>query len=298
MKRALRYLGTAAALASVGFLLVQCVRYAGDLRSLELGWAAALAALLTLALMTAGTVLYAIAWRNLLRAGRVEIPVRTAYLVQARSAIAKYLPGNVFQYLGRVALGKAHGIPAEAVIVSTAAETLFVLFGAAALGSFSLLRLAVARPPAWLLPAAVAFAGAATVVLLVGRWRRAALAWAAANASYFSPRRAGPVVLVTIVELGTIGAGIALLHHTLWPLAPQPGWFEFASAFSAAWLAGFIVPGAPGGLGVREFALYSLLGPQLGAGPAAQLFLFTRLLSTAADGLAFALTFPSREQVA
>ena len=34
-----------------------------------------------------------------------------------------------------------------------------------------------------------------------------------------------------------------------------------AGAYSLAWLAGFVIPGAPGGLGVREFVLYALISP-------------------------------------
>jgi uncharacterized membrane protein YbhN (UPF0104 family) len=295
--RFVRHLGTAVALASLAFLLLQGYRYAGDLRTLHVGATSVAAALLTLSVMTTGTVVTAAAWRNLLVAGGVRIPFSTAYVIQARSAIAKYLPGNVFQYLSRVALGRAYGVPVEAIVVSTAAETVFVVGGALLLGSWSLARLAVVGPPAWVRPAAATAVLAVLILLGVPRWRRAIRPWLAAHAGYLSPGRAGFVALAAVVELGAVGASLAVLRAALWPEAPHVGWFPFASAFAAAWTAGFVVPGAPGGIGVREFVLYALLGDRLGSGPAAQLFLLARLLSTCADGLAFALSYlaPQRQ---
>jgi uncharacterized membrane protein YbhN (UPF0104 family) len=57
--------------------------------------------------------------------------------------------------------------------------------------------------------------------------------------------------------------------------------------FASAWTAGYLLPGAPGGLGVREAVSIALLTPILGAGTAVALSITMRLSTTLGDGLAF-----------
>jgi hypothetical protein len=65
--------------------------------------------------------------------------------------------------------------------------------------------------------------------------------------------------------------------------------FLFTGLFAIAWLSGFITPGAPAGLGVREFLLALLLRPFLGEAVAINLTLLVRFLHVLADGLAFTM---------
>ena len=54
-----------------------------------------------------------------------------------------------------------------------------------------------------------------------------------------------------------------------------------------AWTAGFLVPGSPGGLGVREAVMIKLMGPAIGLETALGVALVMRLCSMGADALAF-----------
>jgi hypothetical protein len=56
------------------------------------------------------------------------------------------------------------------------------------------------------------------------------------------------------------------------------------ATYAFAWAAGFVVPGAPAGLGVREAVLVALLGPLIGAPAALVSAILHRLLSAVADG--------------
>ena len=58
--------------------------------------------------------------------------------------------------------------------------------------------------------------------------------------------------------------------------------------FSLAWIAGFLTPGAPAGLGIREAILVAALGATYGAGIAVGLTLLLRMVTLRGDGLAFA----------
>ena len=69
---------------------------------------------------------------------------------------------------------------------------------------------------------------------------------------------------------------------------PVPlGLASFIGLGAGAWLIGFITPGAPGGVGVRETLLVMFLTPSLGAGAAIGTTLSFRIVSVVADGLAF-----------
>jgi uncharacterized membrane protein YbhN (UPF0104 family) len=65
--------------------------------------------------------------------------------------------------------------------------------------------------------------------------------------------------------------------------------------FAIAWIAGYLVPGAPGGLGVREAMMVMVLSPVLGAGAAVGLSLTLRLTTTLGDAVAFGLGIIGRK---
>ncbi|QSX36832.1 lysylphosphatidylglycerol synthase domain-containing protein [Shewanella sedimentimangrovi] len=58
-------------------------------------------------------------------------------------------------------------------------------------------------------------------------------------------------------------------------------------SFALAWVAGFVTPGAPAGLGIRETIMVTLLEPAYGPGAALSLALLLRLITSLGDALAF-----------
>jgi uncharacterized membrane protein YbhN (UPF0104 family) len=57
----------------------------------------------------------------------------------------------------------------------------------------------------------------------------------------------------------------------------------FAAMFLAAWLVGFVVPVAPGGIGVREAALLALAGSLVGPATLMACVLVLRIASILGD---------------
>jgi hypothetical protein len=57
-------------------------------------------------------------------------------------------------------------------------------------------------------------------------------------------------------------------------------------AFAIAWAAGFIIPGAPAGLGVREAVLITLIAPSIPAGPALACVAMHRIMTALVDAAA------------
>ena len=81
----------------------------------------------------------------------------------------------------------------------------------------------------------------------------------------------------------------ALLDGLAHALAiPVDSFAMLLAASAASWLAGFVVIGAPGGLGVREAAFVALAGGALGESHALLLIGFFRVVTFLGDTLFFA----------
>lgn len=243
-----------------------------------------------------GLGLLVLAWRHLLHAlaGRA-LPARPVAAGYASSQFGKYLPGNVAHYLLRHADLRRLGLSHALLVTAGVLEALSLVLAAAGesalwLGALDWPRLHAALPPldrarVWL------------PLLLVGGLLLAALGWAlrrnghgrarlrALLARLPSPARLLPVLL--------LHAGFfAVMATCLWWLAGAlphpPAWSRVAGAATAAWLGGFLVPGAPGGLGVREVLLAALLHDVVPGGQALLLAVAFRITTFCGDLLLFA----------
>ena len=86
-----------------------------------------------------------------------------------------------------------------------------------------------------------------------------------------------------------VSAAIALALATVVHLAELP--LLVVPAYAIAWLIGFVVPGASGGLGVREVVFLLLTETALGGGGALAVALAMRVVTTLGDLLFFFASF-------
>jgi uncharacterized membrane protein YbhN (UPF0104 family) len=91
-----------------------------------------------------------------------------------------------------------------------------------------------------------------------------------------------------VLALASAVGGLALARAGV----PTVGLVLLAQA--AAWTAGFLTPGAPGGLGVREAVLVALLVGPLGEGSALAVALAWRVATLGGEVIFFATSFVGR----
>lgn len=188
--------------------------------------------------------------------------------IYARGVLLKYLPGSIFQYVSRQVEGSKSGIEhktlAKSAVVEVGLHLVSSMSVAAACLTFD-------RSP-------VAAIGAATLVVGTSLVMRRPLLTALA---------------FQILAFGAFAAAAALVGSAVLPAGASLA--QFAALFLLAWLAGFIVPVAPGGLGVREAALLALAG---GGVPAAGLMAATLALrvSSIAGDLVYGLATLQRRR--
>ncbi|MGH6632036.1 MAG: hypothetical protein ACREB0_01640, partial [Sphingopyxis sp.] len=212
--------------------------------------------------MVGAPLLFAVADRALARAWTAVVdpehtqPPRNMARIYARGVLMKYLPGSIFQYVSRQVEGAKTGIEhkllAKSVIVEVGLHLVSSMSVAAACLTFE-------RAPV------VAIVAAAIVV----------------GASLAARRPLLTALAFQILAFGAFALAAALIGAAVLPAGASLA--HFAALFLLAWLAGFVVPVAPGGIGIREAALLALAGAGLPAAGLMAATLALRASSIAGD---------------
>ena len=236
----------------------------------------------------------ALAWTWLLGAMRQPARYSRMLPILATTQFGKYLPGNVAQHIGRIALASKSGIKMPATLFSVAYEMLLMLVACVHLSALTLLWTPPAALSGWKIteyrvPLLVAVtAGAIAALMLAPRiatWLARRRADRGREASqelanlHLSVRTAIACYIVYALNFCLVGAGLWLVTHALMADAAHgPSMVFLTGAFASSWILGFIAPGAPAGLGIREAILSAWLSGSL---PAAQIVLLVVALRIA-----------------
>jgi dolichol-phosphate mannosyltransferase len=216
------------------------------------------------------------------RVGAERAAWRPALRMWARSWLLRYEPSGAVGFAYRVGARERVGASTPQVLTATAYEQLAAVAGgalAAPIG-FAVAGLAVPLPAVLAAPLAVIVLVALRPAWL-GGWLQRRLLARGVEAS--APLRGREVAaLVALHALGWIATAGALAL-----LMPGHG-AALLGAVALAWLAGVLVPIAPGGLGVRDAALALGAAPVLGAGGAAAFAITLRVVGFAGELLAAA----------
>ncbi|MDC8015829.1 hypothetical protein [Tahibacter soli] len=272
--RAARVVGFLVALACAAFVAWRWHDHGGALgASFDLANIAAAAALYALC-----GVPLALGWIAALRlAGDRSVPARAAAVGYLATQIAKYLPGGVFQFVSRHLHGRRYGATHAQLAAASVIETLSLLVAASATMLAFGEALAASGLP-WL--DHLRYAPLALTALAAAVW-----AWSGRAPDAARQRRALPVLLLASlgahVAFFAGGAAVCAIVAAQTPL----GYAQLLPAFAAAWIAGYVVIGAPGGIGVREAVLVLLLKPSIGEPAAIDIAIGFRIATVAGDAL-------------
>ncbi|WP_245455545.1 MULTISPECIES: hypothetical protein [unclassified Mesorhizobium] len=234
--------GALLGLAGVLFVGIRLQGYAGEIDFRRLGAGGYLAIAALAGLYGASNLLLALGWQKLLH--HLQTPVSRSWAIHAYaiSQFAKYVPGNIFQFAGRQAIGVAAGIGNGPLAKSTVYELAFLTIGGALFFPL-VLPLIAPSAPAWLgwTSFIVAMASALWLVTFAGP------DFGMAAIFYVAFLALSGLVFALVFDLAG-GSGEFGLHPAI------------AGAYVLAWLLGMVTPGAPAGIGVREAVLLFLLG--------------------------------------
>jgi len=196
-----------------------------------------------------------------------KVPVLPTYSVYARSNLAKYLPGNFAHYAMRQLYGASLGIKQKELLFSSILEvfclalTAFVLTLLLAKDVFVRFLLDSFQR-GWVLPVLIVV----IAVLVIG----ALIFMKKKNISFsevlgYLKQKAFRVSLAAAI--GLIACNLAIYGITLMVLFGSSADISGANGLLivstgiVSWFIGFITPGVPGGIGVREAVMLLMLSP-------------------------------------
>ncbi|MGP4021750.1 lysylphosphatidylglycerol synthase transmembrane domain-containing protein [Actinomadura sp. 3N407] len=258
----------------------------------QMSWVALAAAL---AAGLAGLFTWMLGWREFLGGLGSPLPVRAIFRISGISQLGKYVPGKVWALVTQIEMTREHRVPPERSFGSTLLAVATSTACGLAVAAVTLpLTSVTARENYWFLfplaPVLLILLHPKIVTWCLGLMLRIIR----------RPPLERPVSLgVTLRAIGWTVLGWVLFGVHTWLLCMAVGGdgkglpFLATGAYALAFVAGFLVFIAPGGIGAREAALTVVLTPVLPAGAPVVVAIASRVLLTIADlivaGVAFLL---------
>jgi uncharacterized membrane protein YbhN (UPF0104 family) len=217
-----------------------------------------------LAIACAAAVAEGLVWLSILRG--LGVGTRRAWAgIYLQAQLGKYVPGVLWQYAGRGALARTHGLPVPLVARSLPVEL-----------------------------AAATYAAAVLCALLIGWWGVVVVAAVVALTPFIGSRlrpewgaiRNGARV-TPFYAASTFAIGVSFWMTARSFVDVSAGQIPlYIGGFAAAWIVGLVAIYAPGGLGVREAMLVAILHGRIGSADALVVAAASRGVLTLRDLLA------------
>lgn len=299
MKPAIRVIGIVLGVALLAYFVHFCI-VTFDWEALRrfASWRALLAWGVATLLYCSVVPMSALAWQRLLPASRQRSAIELCGILGA-TQLAKYVPGNVAQFLGRSALSLGKGMPLPDFVASVTVETVLAVLAGVVVGLWGAMAGdGLAVMPEWVrqwLPWMLA--GVVSIIIALPALAGLIAAWAQRRpvpsrvagvvTSLPTPSAQAFALVAYCVNYLLIGVGLLLVARAV----DLPySYAELTAAFTLSWLVGFFSPGMPAGIGAREGAMTLLLGGAAAAiGELAGVVLVMRLATVAGDVVWFAL---------
>lgn len=223
------------------------------------------------------------------------ISQKEAFFYHGASLLYRYLPGNIFHYLARQAFAKKISIAQSQAVFASSLEVVGHLCVASILSCFVLYDVYDIVQNTFSLESKT------TLIILCGIFLIIFLL--ARRYLRISKNRFDQLYQDIAANLGSVAISILanafyfianglILAFVIFSISTSEGLelsvLSVVGYYSFAWLLGFISPGAPAGLGVRDVLLISFFVPDLGIEISTIIVVFFRILQIGGDIL-FAL---------
>ena len=222
----------------------------------------------------------------LLHYAKKTFPFLDSYYYFARTEISKYLPGNIFHFVGRQMLASEIGISQKEMAKTSLLFSLLLL--AATVLSSTLFAFFASDVP-WYILTFMLLSSMITIVATRYLYPSLPLKKKALLVALLSFSVALQGIMIGIIiaaQSSTMTAGL---------------FFACVSIYIISWLIGFVTPGASGGLGVREgsfIAIASFLHIDIASQVIIFSVLLVRLINILVDILMYLSTFVINKKMA
>jgi len=199
-----------------------------------------------------------------------KIPYSKSFPVFAKSNMLKYIPGNIFQYVGRNKLAIDNNISHVDVACATILDTILgisfmTLISAYVLGE-DIANLLRQYGKSFLVLIALGIAVIILIAILVYKFRGKLSAYLSRYKKIITERKKYLLLPLSYYILSPCITLIVnfIVAYLLFPNTLSTNMlFSIAGAYGISWVIGFITPGAPGGIGIRESVMLLITGAML-----------------------------------
>ena len=237
-----------------------------------------------------------IVWRILLAQKGISLSVLRSFEIVAKSNVGKYIPGNIFHFVSRVSLAKNFAISPKHTILSMSVESFLAVctglllgfFGCVFKGNFDDLICLIInyRYKSFYILFYIILAVIIFYYLFYLCKSNQLLDYFVKLVNWY---KIDIIICIIIFLFNFLIYGIILYFVSLniWNLPHSIPWYYFIDGFAFAWAVGFLVPGAPGGMGVREAIMVAIYSSEFGGGVIVCLIITMRFITILADVFSF-----------
>jgi glycosyltransferase 2 family protein len=282
--RLVNLVGIAIGVAGIAFVTRRIIRdrseIADALSSAEPGWLVVGGATGLVAMVAIG-----VNWLLILRRTGAPAPWRRGMSWFFVGQLGKYVPGGIWPIVGQAELAHRGAIPRGAAYFSTAMSMVATFLGAATVAAVTGL---ISPSDGRLLPSVIVAALAAGLVVLAAPAARSAVHELAGRATTRELRLPDPRWFVLLV-VRHVPVWLAFSGMNVFAVVALGADLDAALVVELifvtciSWMAGFVVVGVPGGIGVRETIFITMTTASLGAGVAVSAAVLSRVVSIAVD---------------
>lgn len=298
MKRIYKYIGIVIIVFSLYFFLKYLIENISSLPSINWTPKVIVISILSLFIYSITNIVGSLGWAVLLKAVGEKIKLKEAFILFNISQFAKYIPGNIGQHIGRIALAQKYKLKLHNVILTMVLEVVALVITG---GMLSIIFLPVLSkdylqeipymPPLWVFfLIAVGIIGLPLLLVnfLNSRYRPKFLVKKIGDQKIRLPKLISFIKCTILFSLSFLAMGL-LSQIIVRYFFEIDGNFFFllTGVYTVSWIAGYLIPGAPAGMGIREVISVSALSLIFNPGVSLGITIFVRFISILGDAMIF-----------
>lgn len=282
MKKYLKYLGNALTILSIYYLVTVLLKSSDQMEGLDLSVVSVLLLFLCTVLVFGTFMIAAYIWHYQLSEKYPGFKYSDAIRIIGRTQIAKYLPGNVAHFIGKGILAKSYGLESKDVLCSMGIENVLLVYSCLIISVgyfyyFDDLELNQYMSMLHIIVGVLALS-IFVYVYLHKKYKLCDLSFTKLHT----------IILLNVLAFLIHGVCVYFIALILFDDVAV-GYIAFVIGITVSFVMGFVVPGSPGGLGIREAVFVKLFAVHIGGAHALSIIIVYRIMTIIMDFAAYLL---------